>query len=112
MNRERKTLNRNYEFQRVYHRGKNFVSPMLVTYVFKKRDGGINYGISASKKIGCAVERNRARRIIRAAVLDTLKNVEGSYDIVFVSRRATVKAKSTEIQNIMAEQLKEAGVIQ
>ncbi|MBR2805444.1 MAG: ribonuclease P protein component [Oscillospiraceae bacterium] len=112
MNKERHTLNRNYEFQRVYHRGKNFVSPILVTYVFKKRDGGINYGISASKKIGCAVERNRARRIIRAAALNCFKDIEGSYDIVFVSRRATVNAKSTEIQTIMAEQLKEAGVIQ
>ena len=112
MNRERKTLNRNYEFQRVYHRGKSFISPELITYVMKKKSGGLYYGISASRKIGCAVERNRARRVIRAAALDVLENAEGSYDIVFVSRRATVRSKSTEIREIMTEQLKQAGVLQ
>jgi hypothetical protein len=40
---------------------------MLVTYVVKNRGQGVRLGITAAKKLGSAVERNRCRRIIRAA---------------------------------------------
>ena len=41
------------------------VSPVVVTYVLKNRAGTVRVGITTSKKIGGAVQRNRARRVIR-----------------------------------------------
>ena len=58
---------RNTDFARAYRRGKNYVSPFLVTYVVRRRSGGVRMGITTSKKIGGAVQRVRARRVIRAA---------------------------------------------
>ncbi|NMA07023.1 MAG: ribonuclease P protein component [Ruminococcaceae bacterium] len=96
------SLNKNFQFQNVYRRGKNFVSPHVVTYVLKKKGGGLRYGITTSKKIGGAVERNRARRVIRAAFFENLPSAQGSYDIVFVARQPAVRIKSS----IMAEDIK------
>ena len=67
-------------------------------------------GITTSKKIGNAVERNRARRIIRAAFRDNLPYLKNEYDFVFVARSRIKHLKSTDISAIMSKQLSKAGV--
>lgn len=104
------TLNSNTDFRRAYARGKAYTNPALVTYVIKNRAGICRIGITSSKKIGNAVERNRARRVIREAFL-SLPEANGNFDIVFVARRKTVHKKSTDISAIMRKHLISAGVI-
>ena len=104
------TLNTNSDFRRAYARGKVYTDPALVSYVLKNRAGICRIGITASKKIGNAVQRNRARRVIRAAT-EMLPAVRGGYDIVFVARTKTIRKKSTEIAKVMEQQLRSAGVI-
>lgn len=104
-------LNKNFQFQHIYRKGQSYVHPLVVTYILPKPRGQIRYGITASKKIGCAVERNRARRVIKAAISELLPLVEGAYDLVFVARKATISTKSTKLHNIISLQLKKAGVI-
>ena len=58
-----KTFKLNKDFRRLYGRGKSQVSPYLVTYSSKNRNGEINIGITVGKKLGNAVKRNRARRL-------------------------------------------------
>ena len=55
-------IRRNSEFGRVYARGKSYVNPALVLYVLKTRGKKTRVGLTATKKIGHAVPRNRARR--------------------------------------------------
>ena len=104
------TLNTNSDFRRAYARGKAYTTPALVTYVLKNRAGICRIGITTSKKIGIAVERNRARRVIRAA-FDSMPELIPGYDIVFVARRRTVFSKSTQIAQVMKAQLKSAGLV-
>lgn len=105
------TLCRNSEFGRAYAWGKAFVHPLLVTYVFKTRTRRLRVGVTSSKKIGNAVTRNRARRVIRAAMQQCLPNDAGSYDIVFVARGRTASSKSWQVQKVMQQQLRAAGVL-
>ena len=106
------TLKQNSDFRRAYGRGKSFSDPALVTYVLKNNRAGVcRMGITTSKKIGNAVERNRSRRIIRAAFRELTPSVNGGYDFVFVARSRTKHLKSTDIQKIMFHQLNKAGVI-
>lgn len=105
------TINRNHLFRRAYRNGKSFVSPFVVTYVVKRRSGGLRVGITASKKIGCAVVRNRARRVVRAAAFALLKDIDAPYDIVLVCRKATAAQKSTRVQSVLDNHLKKAGVL-
>ena len=105
------TITDNCDFRRAYARGKVFTNPALVTYVRKNRAGICRIGITASKKIGGAVERNRARRVIRAAYLALPETVSGHYDIVFVARTKTIRTKSTELIPVIRKHLRSAGVI-
>ena len=105
------TITDNCDFRRAYTRGKVYTHPALVTYVRKNRAGICRVGITASKKIGNAVQRNRARRVIRAALLSLDAQIEGNYDFVFVARTRTVRKKSTEIAPVMLKHLRSAGVV-
>ena len=105
------TLKENCDFRRLYGKGKSFQSPALVSYVLKNRAGICRVGITTSKKIGNAVERNRARRVIRVAYSNLESKINGNYDIVFVARSKTKYIKSTDLTKIMFFQLKQAGVI-
>ncbi|MDO5602399.1 MAG: ribonuclease P protein component [Oscillospiraceae bacterium] len=107
-----KTLKRNGEFHRAYSRGKSCVGGCLVTYAIKKRTGPFRVGITSSKKIGNAVARNRARRVIRAALAQVLPNPPQGYDVVFVARAATAKKKSWQVARVMRRQLAETGVLE
>ncbi len=105
------TLKQNTEFHRAYGRGKVKASPSLVTYVVKNRGLGCRIGITAAKKLGSAVERNRCRRIIRAAFSSLSPVCEGNFDIVFVARFKTKKLKSCDLVPVMQKHLTELGVI-
>ena len=106
-------INENRDFKRIYARGKARVSPVLVTYVCKNRGSRMRVGITASKKIGNAVKRNRSRRVIRAALQALLPQMDPgrNVDIIFVARGKTPYVKSTAVQKVMAAQLKEAGLL-
>lgn len=105
------TLKTNSDFRRAYARGKSYTNPALVMYVRKNRAGSCRMGITASKKIGNAVQRNRARRVIREAFRQVNLPLKGNFDIVFVARSKTVFKKSTDIYNVMLPMLIEAGVV-
>ena len=104
-------INKNKHFIRAYRKGQSFIGPSVVTYVIKNRNGFIRIGITSSKKIGCAVKRNRARRVIRRAVRSLDLYMNQGYDIIFVARSRTAKVKSYEVAALIEKQLKEAGVI-
>ena len=105
------TLKQNTEFHRAYGRGKVKASPAIVTYVVKNRGQGVRIGITAAKKLGSAVERNRCRRIIRAAFSSIYPECSGNFDIVFVARFKTKKLKSSDIKPVMLNHLTELGVV-
>ena len=105
------TLKEKREFSRAYKRGRSFVSPLLVTYVIKNNSNNLRYGITTGKKIGKAVQRNRARRVIRAAFYMLEGNLKQGYDIVFVARGKTPYVKSTEVLSCLQSHLKTAGLI-
>lgn len=77
----------------------------------KNRAGICRIGITTSKKIGNAVERNRSRRVIRVAYSNIENKINGNYDIIFVARSRTKYVKSTDLTLIMLSQLKKAGII-
>lgn len=104
-------INQNSDFRRIYARGRSYPSSALVTYVMKNRRDAVRYGITAGKKIGNAVERNRSRRVIRAAFFELFPSIQEGCDIVFVARSKTKYLKSHQVKKAMWKQLSDAGVI-
>ena len=103
-------LKLNKEFKRAYGRGKSFIHPGVITYIVKNRLGVVRVGITTGKKIGNAVSRNRARRVILAAFSDCLPHIRGGYDIVFVGRVRTPALKSHYVRAGIEAHLKSAGI--
>lgn len=92
------SIKKDYEFRRIYKKGRSFVNPAIVVYIQKNRNGGNRVGITTSKKIGGAVQRNRARRIIRAAYRALEPRLPDGYDFVFVARGRTCSLKTQDVQ--------------
>lgn len=105
------TLKENRDFSRLYHRGKSFVSPVLVTYILKNKSDNLRFGITTGKKIGNAVKRSRSRRVIRAAFYELYENLKPGYDFVFVARGKTPYVKSYDVKEAMKKAFEEAGLL-
>ena len=103
-------IRRNSEFGRVYARGKSYVNPALVLYVLKTRGKKTRVGLTATKKIGHAVQRNRARRVMKAAIDEHLDQNIGGYDLVFVARGMTPRLKSWQLSEVVARLFAQAGL--
>lgn len=95
------TLTLNKEFRRVYYRGKAFSTSVVVVYTLKNHKGIRRIGITATKKIGKAVARNRARRIIKEAYRLLEDKFPTGYDYVFVARTKAVFSSTGDVMKAM-----------
>ena len=92
-------LCKNRDFRRLYHRGKCAVAPHVAVYTAKNRLGTNRLGITTTKKLGNAVQRNRARRLIKEAYRLLEYKIPLGRDIVIVARKKTVYANMCQVMN-------------
>ncbi len=102
-------LKLNKQFRRLYGRGKSFIHRSFVTYILPNKTGSVSYGITVSKKLGGAVKRNRAKRLISAAFRECAPNIKQGFDMVFVARTGIFSYKSYEIAEAMRGDLTAVG---
>ena len=99
------SVKKNEEVQVVFKKGESIVTYAVVCYLKENRRRVNRCGIITSKKIGNAVHRNRARRVIREAFRqfepELRRTTDKRYDFVFVARGKTPTLKSTKIYGLM-----------
>ena len=103
-------IKESYEFRRAYAKGKCYVCPFMVVYCFKNRYNKTRLGITAGKKIGNAVKRNRAKRVITAAVRECLPQINSGYDFIIVARQRILSVKSNVASAALLKLLKSANL--
>ncbi|MBR2986439.1 MAG: ribonuclease P protein component [Clostridia bacterium] len=118
-------INENHLFVKCYNRGKKVVTKRVVVFVLEDKHAGLlkkshpqkqkinRVGISVTKKLGGAVERNRAKRIIREAwrkIVKTYPIVKGKL-IVISAREAAGDAKTDDIFKDLAFSAHRLGLI-
>jgi ribonuclease P protein component len=90
-------LRRRQEFQAVYDRGIRAHGKLMTVFLLPQQEGAARLGIAATKKLGGAVQRNRAKRLIREA-FRRHKNPQG-WHIVVIPRPSLLTASFEAIQS-------------
>ena len=91
-------LKKNRDFQLVFKRGRSFAGRHMVVFVLKN-DGGLSrLGISASKKVGHAVLRNRVRRRLKEAYRAIGAGVLAGHDIVILPRAQAAEVDFADLK--------------
>ena len=105
------TVKENYEFRRIYRKGKSVVSPTMVLYCQRNRQGRTRLGVTVSTKLGKAVVRNRVRRRLREIWRLNLKDMEPGWDIILVARVRAIEAPYQKLDKAYRKLLQEAGLL-
>lgn len=107
------TLKQSRQFRVCYRSGRKVVCDHAVVFYHDNPDGdGLRVGVVASRKIGGAVRRNRARRLLREAS----RAIEHKWNdpnlwVVLVARRPIVDAGAAEVTGDIEQALAAAGML-
>lgn len=113
-------IRENHLYNKAYTKGRKAVSDTVCVYVLRDRHAALlkkanptkktvnRIGISVSKKLGGAVERNRAKRVIREAyrLTDLETPVKVGYLIVLAARTNATRRKMQDVKHDMQYCLK------
>lgn len=106
-------LTRSIDFKRVRGNGKSYAHPLLVLVAAPSSEGdSLRVGVTASRGIGGAVIRNRAKRRIREALRAQVGCIRPGWDIVAIARAGTLSAEFDQIQGAIRSLLERARLLE
>ena len=104
-------LTRSTDFKRVRRLGRSYAHPLVVLVTLPNDTGELRIGVTASHRIGQAVQRNRVRRRLRACFDEVLPMIQTGWNIVAVARQPIVDAQYSEIRTGISRVLQQAGLL-
>ncbi len=105
------SMDQNGQFRRLYRRGKSQVTPTMVVYALPNGQKNRRLGITAGKKVGGAVSRNRAKRRIRELFRKAQPQLKNGYDFCIVARTRTVGAPYEKLVRDFTYAMEQLGVL-
>jgi ribonuclease P protein component len=105
-------LQRPADFEQLRKNGRRWNHPLALLIVNQTNLPASRFAFSASKRVGNAVARNRAKRLLREAVRHHLTAISSGWDCLFVARSTTAQATLAEVEEAVVQLLSRADVLE
>ncbi len=103
-------LTRSEDFKRVRRSGKSYAHPLLVLVVHAADHGQLHVGVAASRTVGNAVERNRAKRLMREAIRTLIPSLPTGWDLLCIARPPLLSSDVFQVREALLILLRRAGL--
>jgi ribonuclease P protein component len=95
---------------RVRRSGESFAHPLVVLIIQNVQSPLTRFAITAGITLGNAVKRNRAKRILRAALRELIKDIQPGYNGILIARKPLLESNSEEAKAAMESLFRQAGI--
>lgn len=104
-------MTRSAHFQEAYDQGRKWVGRYMVLYLRAGEGAALRLGVVASRRVGRAHERNRARRLLREAYRRNRHRFQGQTDVVLIARASVPRAAYSDVEADLLTVATRAGIV-
>ena len=95
---------------RVRRSGKSYAHPLLVLIIKAGKDPISRFAVTAGKSVGNAVQRNRAKRLLRAALQEVISDIPPGYQGILIARQPILEVTCQETSLALRSLLEKTGI--
>ncbi len=99
------------DFERVRQEGRSWSHPLLVLVAAPNPVGLTRIGVIAGRRLGTAVARNRAKRLLREAARHLYPRLAPGWDLVLIARPPILTVKEPQVEAALEQLVREAGLL-
>jgi ribonuclease P protein component len=103
-------LTRSTDFQRVRRLGKSYAHPLVVLVASPNDMERLRLGFVAGKNFGGAVQRNRAKRLLRSVLTPLIPGLRPGWDLIFLARQPLKEASYQQTRAAVDNLISRAGL--
>lgn len=97
-------LSSSSDFERVRRFGKSYAHPLIVLITLQNELESSRFGVAAGRSVGNAVQRNRAKRLLRESLRPLVPEITPGWDLILIARQPLAQAtlqQTTDALNVL-----------
>lgn len=96
---------------RVRRSGKSYPHPLLILIIQEVNHPLSRFAVTAGISVGNAVKRNRAKRIIRAALRELIQDIKPGYNGILIARKPLTESNCGEAKEALESLFRKAEIL-
>ncbi len=104
-------LRRSDDLKRVRQHGRSLRHPLLILVFSSNEMQNSRFAFITSRRVGTAVTRNKAKRLLRESVRLSLDRIEPGWDCLLIARQSIANASFGEVQSAVLQLLERAHLL-
>ena len=99
-------------FAEAYTQRQKYAGKLMIMWLRSSPDARLRLGVVASKKVGKATQRAKAKRLLREAYRNSRDGFHGQCDIILTARRAILDATLQDVEKELLGLARRAGIVE